>query len=128
MIFVLGLNPTKKTNCPLPQSLKGTLAFLNNSKTPDLLSIAIPTIVELVDLTLPAITLSKAYGKQRFDRLCSVLGESIVGNIWIHASRDVSVIQATIDQIPLLVASLGVCATRYLRVNILAFFTAGLLY
>ena len=32
----------------LCQSLKGTLVFLHNPETPELLSIAIPTIVELV--------------------------------------------------------------------------------
>jgi len=96
-------------------SLKGTLVFVHDPKTPELLSSSIPAIVELVDLLLPARALSKAGGKQRFDRLCSVLGEGIIGNIWIHASRDVATIRATIDQVPLLVESLGVCAVRYLK-------------
>lgn len=65
---------------------------------------------------LPARALSKAGGKQRFDRLCSVLGEGIIGAIWTHASRDVVTIRVTIDQVPLLVESLGVCAVRYLKV------------
>lgn len=93
--------------------------FLHNPKTPELLSTSIPTIVELVDLLLPARTLSKAGGKQRFDRLCSVLGEAIIGNIWIHASRDIATIRATVDQVPLLVESLGICAVRYLKASLL---------
>lgn len=100
------------------KSLKGTLVFLHNPRTPELLSSAIPTIVELVDLLLPARAPSKAGGKQRFDRLCSVLGEGIIGSIWIHASRDVATIRATVGQVPLLVESLGVCAVRYLKVNL----------
>lgn len=99
------------------KSLKGTLVFLHNPKTPEMLSSAIPTIVELVDLLLPAGALNKAGGKQRFDRLCSVLGDGIIGSIWTHASRDLATIRATIDQVPLLVESLGVCAVRYLKVN-----------
>jgi hypothetical protein len=93
--------------------------FLHNPRTPELLSTSIPTIIELVDLLLPARALSKAGGKQRFDRLCSVLGEGIIGNIWVHASRDVATIRATIDQVPLLVESLGVCSVRYLKVRLL---------
>lgn len=93
--------------------------FLHNPKTPELLSASIPTIVELVDLLLPTGVLSKAGGKQRFDRLCSVLGEGIIGSIWIHAVRDVATIRATIDQVPLLVASLGICAVRYLKASLL---------
>jgi hypothetical protein len=109
----------KETNRSRLKSLKGMFVFLHNSKTPELLSSAIPMMVELVDLLLPARALSKAAGEQRFDRLCSVLGEGVVGNIWIHASRDVATIRATIDQVPLLVESLGVCAVRYLKVNLL---------
>jgi len=93
--------------------------FLHNPRTPELLSASIPTIVELVDLLLPPRALSKFEGKQRFDRLCSVLGEGIIGNVWIHASRDTATIRATIDQVPLLVEALGVCTVRYLRPLIL---------
>lgn len=107
-----------KTNHTLYQSLKGTLVFLHNPKTPELLSTSIPTIVELVDLLLPARALSKAGGKQRFDRLCSVLGDAIIGGIWIHASRDITTIRATIDQVPLLIESSGICAVRYLKVGL----------
>ena len=107
------------TNHTLGKSLKGTLVFLHNPQTPQLLSASIPTIVELVDLLLPARALNKAGGKQRFDRLCSVLGEAIIGSIWIHASRDIPTVRATIDQVPLLVESLGVCAVRYLKASIL---------
>ena len=94
------------------------LVFLHNPKTPELLSTCIPTIVELVDLLLPARTLNKAGGKQRFDRLCSILGEGIIGSVWIHAARDVATIRATIDQVPLLVKSLGVCTVRYLKASL----------
>ncbi|KAF9653060.1 hypothetical protein BDM02DRAFT_3108178 [Thelephora ganbajun] len=100
-------------------SLKGTLVFLHNPKTPELLSTSIPTIVELVDLLFPVAVLNKGGGKQRFDRLCSVLGEGVIGNVWIHASRDVGTIRVTIDQVPLLVESLGICVVRYLKPLIL---------
>ena len=107
-----------KTDCALGQSLKGTLTFLHNPQTPELLSASIPTAVELVDLLLPARTPSKAGGRQRFDRLSSILGEGIIGSIWSHASRDVDTIRATVDQVPLLVRSLGICAVRYLTVSL----------
>lgn len=109
----------EKTDRILHQSLKGALVFLHNPKTPELLSTSIPTIVEFVDLLLPDRALSKAGGKQRFDRLCSVLGEAIIGSIWIHASRDVATIRATVDQVPLLMESLGICAVRFLKVGLL---------
>ena len=52
----------------------------------------------------------------RFDQLCSLLGDGIIGNIWVYASRDPDTLQASIDVIPEIVRALEIGTTRYLKV------------
>jgi len=97
-------------------SLKSTLTFLNNPKTPDIIQNSVPTLVTLIDVVTVA-SKNNDKGKERFDKLCSILGDGIIGSVWMYASRDVSTIKASIDVLPLLVESLGIGSVRYLKVQ-----------
>jgi hypothetical protein len=57
-------------------------------------------------------------GKQRFDQLCSMLGDGIIGSIWMYASRDVATIKASIEVLPMLVEALDIGSVRYLKVSL----------
>ncbi|RPD62074.1 hypothetical protein L226DRAFT_613398 [Lentinus tigrinus ALCF2SS1-7] len=90
-------------------SFKTCLSFLHNPETPDLIRAAVTASVQLTELTtVPA-------SSTRFDQLCSVLGDSIIGNIWVYASREPGTLQASVDVIPAVVRALGIGAARYLK-------------
>jgi hypothetical protein len=76
----------------------------------------VPTLVTLIDVVMVA-SKNNDRGKERFDKLCSILGDGIIGSVWMYASRDVSTIKASIDVLPLLVESLGIGSVRYLKVR-----------
>ncbi|PIL36652.1 hypothetical protein GSI_00341 [Ganoderma sinense ZZ0214-1] len=90
-------------------SLKTCLAFLQHRETPSLIRSAVPTSVRLTEITT-------AQGSAaRFDQLCALLGDNIIGNIWVYASRDSDALQASVDVIPIIVKALGVGTSRYLK-------------
>jgi len=97
-------------------SLKSTLTFLNNPKTPDIIYNSVPTLVSLINIVAPPI--SDDQGKERFNNLSSILGDGIIGSIWMYASRDLSTIKASIDVLPLVVEGLGIGSVRYLKAMI----------
>ena len=92
------------------QSFKNCLSFLHNSETPSLIRATIPASVQLTTMTTPPAS------STRFDQLCSLLGDGIIGNIWVYASRDPDTLQASIDVIPEIVRALDIGTTRYLKV------------
>ena len=53
----------------------------------------------------------------RFDQLCDLLGDSIIGNVWLYAQRDPEALQASVEVIPKIVHALGVGTSRYLKVS-----------
>lgn len=57
--------------------------------------------------------------EKRFDAVCDLLGERIVGGVWVYASREVDAIEATMDVIPEVVSILGIGTARYLKVSYL---------
>lgn len=73
-------------------------------------------MVNLVTKTNPSSSGDK--GKQQFDQLASILGDGIIGNVWLYASRDVSAIRASIDVLPIIVEALGIGSVRYLKVRL----------
>ncbi|EJF63083.1 hypothetical protein DICSQDRAFT_103604 [Dichomitus squalens LYAD-421 SS1] len=90
-------------------SLKTCLTFLQHRETPDLIRATVPTSVRLTELTT-------ADGSEtRFDQLCALLGDCILANIWLYASRELDALQASVDAIPILVRTLGVGTSRYLK-------------
>lgn len=90
-------------------SLKKCLAFLQNPETPELIRAAVPTSVSLVLLTTPPGS------AKRFEQLCEVLGDGIIGSIWFYALHEQDAIEATIDVLPGIVHALGIGTARYLK-------------
>ncbi|KAI0643666.1 hypothetical protein C8Q79DRAFT_914611 [Trametes meyenii] len=90
-------------------SLKICMTFLHNRETPDLIRATVPVYIRLTTAT------TKEGSVQRFDQLCSLLSDSIIGNVWIYASREPETIQASIDVIPDIIEALGVGTVRYLK-------------
>ncbi|KAM5532640.1 hypothetical protein V8D89_013684 [Ganoderma adspersum] len=93
----------------LLNSLKTCLAFLQHRETPSLIRTTVPTRVRLTELATAEGSVA------RFDQLCALLGDDIIGNIWIYASRDPDALQASVDAIPTIVQALGIGASRYLK-------------
>jgi hypothetical protein len=52
----------------------------------------------------------------RFDQLCTLVGEGIISGIWLYASENPDVILASLDALPPLVRALGIGNARYLKV------------
>ncbi len=90
--------------------MKICLTFLHNPETPDLIRAAVPASVQLTELTTAPASSS------RFEQLCSLLGDGLIGNIWVYASRDPETLQASYDVIPDVVRVLEIGAVRYLKV------------
>ncbi|KAI8984971.1 hypothetical protein BD414DRAFT_441962 [Trametes punicea] len=93
----------------LSTSLRTCLTFLHDPETPDLIRAAVSTHLRLIQMT------TDEGSAARFEQLCSLLGDSIIGNIWIYASREPGVIEASMDCIPEIVGMLDVGTTRYLK-------------
>ena len=55
--------------------------------------------------------------ESRFDQLCALLGDGIIGNVWLYAQRDPEALQASVEVIPKIVHALGVGTSRYLKVS-----------
>ncbi|KAI0079759.1 hypothetical protein K474DRAFT_566633 [Panus rudis PR-1116 ss-1] len=90
-------------------SLKTSMTFLHNPSTPIIIRRAVPTWLTLVELTAAPGSV------ERFNQLCSLLGESIIGSIWLYASNDPETIEATLDVLPAIVFCLDIGVTRYLK-------------
>ncbi|KAI0922004.1 hypothetical protein AcW1_004169 [Taiwanofungus camphoratus] len=90
-------------------SLKTCLTYLHNPETPNIIRAAVPTTLSLILLT------TSPGSAQRFDQLCALLGDSIIGGIWIYAMRDPDAIEASLDVLPNIVRALEIGTTRYLR-------------
>ena len=56
--------------------------------------------------------------EERFDRLSHLLGNSIIGGVWVYASSEEGVIRASLDVLPSVVHAMGIGTTRYLMVII----------
>ncbi|TFY61026.1 hypothetical protein EVJ58_g4768 [Rhodofomes roseus] len=94
-------------------SLKKCLAFLQNPETPELIRASVPACVTLTLLTTPPGS------AKRFEQLCEVLGDGIIGSIWFYAMHERDAIEASIDVLPGIVHALGIGTARYLKVRIL---------
>ncbi|KZP21729.1 hypothetical protein FIBSPDRAFT_919497 [Athelia psychrophila] len=90
-------------------SLNVAMTNLHNPITPALLRATIRTFLALVDLCTPV-------GSQvRFEKLCALLGDCIIGNVWMYASQELDTIQATLNSLPEIVELLGIGCARYLK-------------
>ncbi|KAH7931416.1 hypothetical protein BV22DRAFT_998586 [Leucogyrophana mollusca] len=93
----------------LLRSLLSTLNHLRNPETPSLIRAAVPATLSLIHgTTAPG-------SSQRFEQLCSLLGDGIIGGVWIYAYADPDTIEASIDVLPDIIITLGIGAARYLK-------------
>jgi hypothetical protein len=96
---------------PRSQSLNNTLLFTGNPESAALIEHAVPVMLELVTKT------TKHGSEERFDQLCQLLGKSIIGSLWVYASRDLDSIRATYNAFPSIVGLLGIGTVRYIKVK-----------
>ena len=60
---------------------------------------------------------TKPGSEQRFTQLCALLGDGVIGSVWMYGSEDADAVEASVDVLPILVRALGIGATRYLKVS-----------
>jgi len=90
-------------------SLNRALTFLHSPFTSAVLRAAVPAAANLIDRTT-------AYGsEQRFSQLSALLGDGVIGSVWMYSSEDANTVEASVDVLPIVVRGLGVGSTRYLK-------------
>lgn len=62
------------------------------------------------------VTTNAKPSPERFDQLCSLLGEGIISGIWLYAEDKPRVVIATFEALPQLILALGMGTTRFLQV------------
>ena len=63
-------------------------------------------------------TLTTDQGSQdRFDHLSALLGDGIIGGIWLYSSLDLAAVEASVEALPLVIDALGLGCTRFLKVR-----------
>ncbi|KAK0502216.1 hypothetical protein EDD18DRAFT_1458461, partial [Armillaria luteobubalina] len=90
-------------------SLNKCLGHLKDPESPELLRVAISATLSLILLTTEHGT------AQRFDQLCALLGDGIIGTVWTYASDSFEVILATVEALPPLMKALDIGIARYLK-------------
>ncbi|KAI5124880.1 hypothetical protein M0805_007310 [Coniferiporia weirii] len=93
----------------LMTSLTKGLITLHDALSPNLIRTTVPVILTLVDMT------TSPGSVERFEQLCIVLGENIIGGAWVYASREQQTMEATMDVLPQIVHALGIGSIRYLK-------------
>ncbi|VDC03965.1 unnamed protein product [Peniophora sp. CBMAI 1063] len=93
----------------LYESFKRAMTLLHEPQTPLLLRLSTSTAISLILATTPEGS------EARYNRLCGLLGDGIIGSAWMHASREPETIQASIEVLPEIVDALGIGAVRYLK-------------
>lgn len=69
-------------------------------------------------VSLKLITTTTTTGSaDRVDKLCQLLGENIIGGVWVYAPRESAAIGASMDILGILVQALGIGSARYLKVS-----------
>jgi hypothetical protein len=91
------------------QSLNRALTFLHSPHTPAILRTAIPSATNLIVHT------TEPGSEQRFTQLCALLGDGVIGSVWMYSSEDADAVEASIEVLPILVRALGIGVTRYLK-------------
>ncbi len=94
------------------------MGHLKDPESPELLRAAISATLSLILLTTEHGT------AQRFDQLCALLGDGIIGTAWLYASDSFEVILATVEALPPLMKALDIGIARYLKVLDFFYFEA----
>ncbi|KAL5527207.1 hypothetical protein ACEPAG_5998 [Sanghuangporus baumii] len=90
-------------------SLFRAIMNLHDDLSPRLIRTTVPIILRLIDMT------TSPDSAERFDQLCNLLGDHIIGAIWVFASRERETIEASMDILPSIVQPLGIGTVRYVK-------------
>lgn len=90
-------------------SLNRALTFLHSPFTPAVLRAAVPAAANLIERT------TEPGSERRFSQLSALLGDGMIGSVWMYSSEDADTVEASVDVLPIVVRTLGVGATRYLK-------------
>ncbi|KAF5357658.1 hypothetical protein D9758_007440 [Tetrapyrgos nigripes] len=92
-------------------SLNTCLGQLDTMETPALIRGAILASLSLILLTTDPGT------SRQFDQLCNLLGEGIIGTIWLYSSGKPDSILESLEALPPLIDALGLGCCRYLKAS-----------
>ena len=67
--------------------------------------------MKLIELTTPPKS------AQRFEQLCKVMGDGIIGAVWFYSTNEPETIRASLDMLPVLLHALSIGVARYLKVR-----------
>ena len=90
------------------------MSHLHDDLTPQLIRAAVPVLIRWINLT------TATESAEHFDKQCHLLGECIIGGVWIYAARDLSTIEASLNVLPSVMSCLGIGTVRYLKVCLVA--------
>ncbi|KAG8770990.1 hypothetical protein FRC12_003926 [Ceratobasidium sp. 428] len=90
------------------RALRSALQNLTSDLSPDLLRVAMPCYIRLVDLIYTDDTV------QRFDKLCELVTDTIVPG-WLYASSRTELMIASAEVLSLVVHVLGIGSARFLK-------------
>ncbi|KAL4261910.1 TTI2 family protein [Pleurotus pulmonarius] len=93
----------------LNTSLQTCLAHLQRPESATLIRETIPASVSLTTLT------TDQGSQDRFDHLSALLGDGIIGGIWLYSSLDLAAVEASVEALPLVIDALGLGCTRFLK-------------
>ncbi|KAG0700062.1 hypothetical protein DFH29DRAFT_808042 [Suillus ampliporus] len=116
-------------------SLSGTFNHLRDPLTPDLIRTAVPTTLELIDLTTPPSPAplpptaalsspdrnmiksasSRVNPVTRYEHLSTLLGSCLIGTVFLYAYADPEAILAATDMLPPVLTHIGIGAVRWLK-------------
>ncbi|KAJ8086083.1 hypothetical protein PM082_004902 [Marasmius tenuissimus] len=91
------------------KALNNCFGHFDHAESPRLIRLAISASLSTILLTTTEGSAS------RFDLLCTLLGEGVIGTIWLYAPRKPAVITASVEALPPLIRGLGAGAARYLK-------------
>lgn len=90
------------------------MTHLHQPLSPEILRRSLPLLLRAIVLTTPVNS------KSRFDALCALLGDDIIGGVWLYASTEWATLEASMRPLPDLLQELGIGSIRYLKVVLLA--------
>ncbi len=86
------------------------MGLIRDPESPDLLRTSIAAWLTLTTKT------TDVGSAEQFDRLSVLLGEHIIGSVWLYGSAIAPVILATVEALPPVVRQLGIGSARFLKV------------
>lgn len=85
--------------------------FLHDPLTPELIRTTVPVILKLCNVMIVRGS------QEEFDQLCHLLGENIIGSIWVYSGQEPETMMASMDILSPVVRALGIGTARYLIVS-----------